>query len=86
LFRQAVKGLTQPVPAPKKSRRRGGETNRQFAKAANRLTRFRTRAFAAIPWLADTLDWLGLWQPAADVAESTEDHAAREPNHLLPRL
>ena len=64
LFRQAVKALTQTAPVPKKTRRRsGGDASCQFTKAANRLTRFRARTFAAIPWLADTLDWLGLWEP-----------------------
>ena len=88
LFRQAVKALTQTAPVPKKTRRRsGGEASCQFTKASNRLTRFRVRTFAAIPWLADTLDWLGLWEPTADAdaGELTEDSAAHRPNHLLPR-
>jgi hypothetical protein len=37
------------------------------------------------PWLADTLDWLELWQPAAGDELTGEPESA--PNkHLSPRL
>jgi hypothetical protein len=67
LFRQAVKVLTgrdDDAPKPKKSsRRKGDDSARRFTKTANCLTRLRERSFTALPWLADTLDWLNLWQP-----------------------
>ena len=74
LFRQAAKTFAgrADAPAPKKSsRRRGDDTARRFSKAAGRLTRFRLPAAAALPWLADTLDWLNLWQPGGP--EFTDD-------------
>jgi hypothetical protein len=39
-------------------------------------------------WLADTLDWLDLWHPAAAAGdELAGDHPAGAPNnHLSPRL
>jgi hypothetical protein len=84
-----VKALTQRGPAPgsKKSRRRGGDdTARRFTRTAARLTRLRaSRAAAALPWLADTLDWLNLWQP--ETGEGL-DNVPQEPpnNQLSPRL
>jgi hypothetical protein len=77
------------VPTPKKSsRRRGGDdTRRHFNRAANKTTRRRTRqaAISAMLWLADTLDWLDLWHPAAESgSELTGDTSG--PNHLSPRL
>ena len=91
LLRQAVKALVQRAPAaiPRKSRRRGGDdTARRFTRAAARLTRLRVRAFrvaAALPWLADTLDWLNLWQP--DAGEWLDNLPQEPPNNQLsPRL
>jgi hypothetical protein len=72
---------------PKKSgRRRNGEARgRQFTRTANRLTRLRARHVAALPWLADTLDWLNLWQPGD--TELTDDLSQKAPNnHLSPRF
>jgi hypothetical protein len=93
LFRQAVKALTQrdpaPTPAKKSGRRRNGETRGpHFRRAANRLTRMRTRpAFApAMLWLAETLDWLDLWHPGAGDELTGERDADRPNNHLSPRL
>jgi len=89
LFRQAVKALTrrEPVPAPKKSTRRGGDTGRDFIRAAGRITRRRTRqaGATAMLWLSDTLDWLDLWHPTAGSSEPNDDHPASRPNHLSPR-
>ena len=88
LFRQAAKAFTRRdhAPAPKKTgRRRGDVTGRRFARAAHRLTRFRLPATATLPWLADTLDWLNLWQPGGP--ELTDDLSQEGPNnHLSPRL
>jgi hypothetical protein len=92
LFRQVVKVVTgrdADAPAPKKaSRRRSGEDGaRLFKKAATRVTRQAlrsvVRAFGAPPWLADTLDWLDLWQqnePAVDPPQEAPH------NHLSPEL
>jgi hypothetical protein len=91
LFRAIAKALTQREPAPpppkKSGRRRNGETRgRQFTRAAKRLTRPAQACASAILWLADTLDWLELWHPAAG-DELTGDPAAGGPNnHLSPRL
>ena len=89
LFRGAVRALTQrdPVPAPKKARRRRGDTG-QFRAAANRTTSWRVRlpaATSALAYLADTLDWLELWHPTV-VDEGQESQADSRPNHLFPRL
>jgi hypothetical protein len=88
LFRQAAKTVAgrDPAPAPKKSgRRRGDDTGQRFTRAANRLTRVRAPAVAALPWLADTLDWLNLWHPGGP--EFTDDLSQGGPNnHLSPRL
>lgn len=87
LFRQTLKALTSPETAmPKKSRRRSGDdTTRRFIRTANRVTRLRTRAVTAFPWLADTLDWLNLWQPGS--TELPDDLSQAPPNnHLSPRL
>ena len=89
LFRQAVKvliGRETDAPMPKRSGRRSGdETTRRFVRTANRLTRLRACAVAALPWLADTLDWLTLWQPGG--TELTDDLSQTAPNnHLSPRL
>jgi hypothetical protein len=74
------------APTPKKSgRRRNGETRaRQFTRAAARTTR-PAQARAGLLWLADTLDWLNLWQSGGteltdDVSQSISN------NHLSPRL
>jgi len=43
------------------------------------------QARAALLWLADTLDWLNLWQPGG--TELTDDVSQTGPNnHLSPRL
>lgn len=79
-------GRDTGAPAPKKSgRRRGEAASRRFTKAAARLTRWRPiqAAAMALPWLADTLDWLELWQhngPADETPQETHN------NHLSPRL
>ena len=87
-WRSVARALTRPEPAalqPEKRRRRE-DTGRHFARVAKRLTRW--RAFAPpLLWLADTLDWLNLWQPAADTGdEVTADHFDGPNNHLSPRL
>jgi hypothetical protein len=88
LFRQAVKALTgreAEAPKPKKSGRRRDDTGRQFISTANRLTHLRVRAAAALPWLADTLDWLNLWQPGGtELIDDLSQSAAN--NYLSPRL
>ena len=88
LFRQAVKAVTgrDPAPVPTKSKRRGSEdTGRRFTKAAHRLTHWRAGTFAAVLWLADTLDWLNLWHPGG--TDPTDDLSQGPPNnHLSPRL
>jgi hypothetical protein len=87
LFRRAAKIATgrDHAPTPKKSGRRGDDTGRRFTKAANRLTRLRAPAVSALPWLADTLDWLNLWHPGGP--EFTDDVSQEGPNnHLSPRL
>ena len=89
LFRQAVKVLTgreDDTPMPKKSGRRSGDdTARRFVRTAHRLTRLPVRGVRALPWLADTLDWLNLWQPGR--TDLTDDLSQELPNnHLSPRL
>jgi len=76
LFRAAVKAVTRRAeePAPEPRRRRSGETGKAFASAAKSALRRAVRipanacATAAV-YLADTLDWLNLWQ----------DNAANDP-------
>jgi hypothetical protein len=79
-------GRETEAPTPKKSgRRRNGETRAGlFTRAATRTTR-PAQALAALLWLADTLDWLNLWQPGG--TELTDDVSQTGPNnHLSPRL
>jgi hypothetical protein len=45
------------------------------------LTRLRVRSVTALPWLADTLDWLNLWQPGG--SELTGDLSQTAPNNDL---
>jgi hypothetical protein len=87
LFRQTAKTLIgrDPAPAPKKSGRRRDDIGRRFTRAANRLTRLRAPAAAALPWLADTLDWLNLWDFGGP--EFSDEGSQSGPNnHLSPRL
>jgi hypothetical protein len=49
------------------------------------LTRLRVRHFTAVPWLADTLDWLNLWQPGGTELTDDLSQTARD-NHLSPRF
>jgi hypothetical protein len=43
------------------------------------------RAATALLWLADTLDWLNLWQP--EINEGLDNLPQERPNnHLSPRL
>ena len=89
LFCGTARALTQrdPVPAPKKARRRRGETG-QFRAAANRITSWRAwlpAATGALAYLADTLDWLQLWHPTI-VDEDQDNQADSSPNHLFPHL
>jgi hypothetical protein len=89
LFRAAVKAIAArdpDAPQPRRSRR-SGETGKAFTMAArtvmHRAVRLPPQAYAAATaFLADTLDWLGLWQhdPAA-AGELTDDPAAKS-NHL----
>ena len=68
-FRAAAKALsrkeTDEAPKP---RRRGGETGKAFAQLKCRLCRRKTprKSYAeAAVYLADTLDWLRLWDDNA---------------------
>lgn len=85
--------MTKPdpeTPAPKKSsRRQEGETRgRQFRRVARRIMRRRLMPQphgGGALWLADTLDWLDLWQPGG--TEVTEELPPATVNdHLSPRL
>jgi hypothetical protein len=73
------------APTPKKSgRRRNGETRaRRFTRAATRTTR-PAQARAGLLWLADTLDWLNLWQAGAESTDDVSQSVSN--NHLSPRL
>jgi hypothetical protein len=87
LFRQAVKALaTRLIPAPKKSaRRRSDERGRQFRRLAKRIVQRYATHSDVRSWLADTLDWLELWQPSASDDLSGDAESAPN-NHLSPRL
>jgi len=37
-------------------------------------------------WLADTLDWLDLWQPPIDAGDALTGEPIAPNNHLSPRL
>ena len=54
-----------------------------------KIVRMRTRPAPiyapAFLWLADTLDWLNLWNHAA-ADDFSEDYQATGSNHLSPRL
>lgn len=80
-------GRETDAPIPKKSgRRRGGETRRgQFVRTATSIARPAEAGASAVLWLADTLDWLNLWQPGG--TELTDDRSQTAPNNdLSPRL
>jgi hypothetical protein len=86
LFRAAVKAVTRRAeePAPEPRRRRGGETGKAFAIVAKsvlrRVVRLPSNAYAtATAYLADTLDWLNLWQDnAANDHWLDEDFSAKQ--------
>jgi hypothetical protein len=87
-WRKAARALTrpEPKPQPQKRRRREEGVGRHFARAAKRLTRWPACA-SAMQWLADTLDWLSLWQPAADAGDELNADSFGSPNNdLSPRL
>jgi hypothetical protein len=70
LFRDAVKAVTRrddEEPKPQ-ARRRSGETEKGFSLAARRILRRAAAGsyVAASTWLADTLDWLRLWDDNAE--------------------
>ena len=91
MFRAAVKAITRreedESPPP---RRRSGETDKAFIMAA-RATLRRAVAIpidayaAATAFLADTLDWLNLWQDnAANTGElDNEIHCPDTDDHRL---
>jgi hypothetical protein len=77
-------------PTPKKSGRRrsgDGSARQHFVRAAKRLTRLHVRpvsaAASALLWLADSLDWLDLWQHNTVLDDQPQDTPN---NHLSPRL
>ena len=91
LFRDAIKAIARrdPEQQPKRRRRRGGEdTSRAFTMAKKILRPvFRyPAAQKALAFLADTLDWLHLWQHDADSNLTEEIHHHPEQNHLFPHL
>jgi hypothetical protein len=89
LFRQAGKALAARdlAPAPKKSGRRSGDDRRQFRRVARKILTSRVAAYVgARLWLADTLDWLDLWQPTIGTGDELTDDLAESNNHLSPRL
>lgn len=80
-FRAAMKALTKPEdsPKPRSKRRRSGEGVQGFSAAANNLL---GRAVIpepvarAILYLADTLDWLNMWDGNEhdDLSSTSQDH------------
>jgi hypothetical protein len=75
------------VPPKKSGRRRSDdETGRRFRRAAKRLTCQIPACARASLWLADTLDWLDLWQRSAHDDVLTEDPAERANNDLSLHL
>ena len=71
---------------PAKRRRGGGDTRERFPRAWRAAT-VRTRpASHAAAYLADTLDWLQLWQGNADFGNHAATGYNAEQNHLRPQL
>jgi hypothetical protein len=92
-FREAAKATTQPVdaPEPQQRKRDSGEKDKgapPFQPAAKPLTHRTARRLwrqrRALRYLADTLDWLNLWQePDAGQqigAEPTTNYNYPSPN------
>jgi hypothetical protein len=86
LFGQASKILTRlDEDAPQPSRRRRGETEKDFGPAAARILRRATKKTAyraARAWLSDTLDWLNLWQANAGENNLDDDFSAKEDRYF----
>jgi hypothetical protein len=92
-FRELMKKLTHhsPAPAPRTSRRRGGETAAAFRVAAKRTLRPVLRLPAvsrAVGFIEHTLVWFHLWEwrenPETD--DTFEAQGNSEQDHLSPRL
>lgn len=92
LFREVKKAITGEAPAPEpiQRRRRTEDTGRVFRMTAQKIMR---RAVTvpvighAAEFLADTLDWLHLWNwntPDSTSSEACEDFHYAEHNHLSP--
>jgi hypothetical protein len=92
LFRSAVKAITRRIddetePQP---RRKSGETEKAFGMAARAALRRAARIpadvyMAATAYLADTLDWLRLWDDNAANAEELDNeiHCQDTDSHPL---
>jgi hypothetical protein len=93
VFRAAVKAITRrdedESPRP---RRRSGETDKAFIMAARatfrRAVAIPIEAYAAATaFLADTLDWLNLWQDNAESADQLDNETNNpDTNHTSLHL
>ena len=89
-FRELMKKLTHPSPAPTPRHRRGGETADAFRVAAKRTLRPVRRlpvVSQAIGFVEHALAWFHLWEwnenPESD--DTFEAQGDREENYLSPR-
>jgi hypothetical protein len=78
----------EPEPPRKKEKGDSEKGRAGFVKAARKImrrVRQRQAQARAAAFLADTLDWLNLWQDNSATPHGGDFHAA-PPNHLSPRL
>jgi len=81
LWRRAADELVRQIKILPLKLRGREDTGRAFKVAATIAHQARPAAHAAAAFLADTLDWLNLWHPAA----GDELAGEAEPNHLFPQ-
>jgi hypothetical protein len=89
LWKQLAKMATRPAddePQPPRQKEKEKTDSGLFRRTATALIRRIAPHVTALPWLADTLDWLNLWQPG--VIDGCADDLSRNPasNDLSLRL
>ena len=71
---------------PKTRRRKSGDDTRELFPRARHLARRTTPRAAATAYLAETLDWLHLWDNNADIGSHAASSYNAEQSHSRPQL
>jgi hypothetical protein len=91
LFRAVAKAVAERIdgaPRPTKARRRksGEDTRELFPRARHMATARAKPIAAATAYLAQTLDWLQLWEHNADVGSNAASSYTAGQDQFTPKL